>query len=243
MRLLRPITGLVLAIDFRHNGKDAWYRTAGSLVGTLVGGASVSNGRLLCDSDDDFLRYAIGAAAQVPGQAGAVLVDCDPPAASVYNHVLFAAKPAAASLNNYLVLYRDTAENMRCIAFTSGAAATGITPTGLSGDVGRTNFAMAWEGFSGAAGTAEVHLSADGGTPSSYTGGTLTRTEADATGQIDIGNETANPTDHSFDGPVYRLAIFNITNPAGQDLTAVGWSADAIWDAIFPRTRLNGMST
>lgn len=243
MRLLKPITGLVSAIDFRHNGKDAWYRTAGSLAGTLQGTATIVNGGLLCDADGEGLTFVVGAAAQIPGVAGCIIADVTVPAASTVDGWYLDLKPASATSNNRILLgkRRSGVGSLGQSGIFTSAAAEKQSQTAAELGAGRKVLTTSWSGWNGSAGTASRWLSIDGATPVATTGETWTRTEADTDGVICVGNDRSLGAEE-WRSSVHRFAIFNVTNPAGIDTTAAH-STSAIFDAIFPRTRLNGMST
>src|SRR3990167_4097591 len=184
MRLLKPITGLVFAIDFRHNGKDAWYRTAGSLVGTLAGAAAVSGGGLVVGATGDSLNFNL-TAAQTPSTVGAVLMDQTFAGANdgVLDDFLFSASPSGqpaspSGINRVFVVRLESGSDGALLGrvYSADGGSSLSAPTTIDANSSaRRNGARAGNGCDGSVGAANIYLSVDGGTPVSTLAQTLTR--------------------------------------------------------------------
>jgi hypothetical protein len=218
--------------DFADNLAAANYRKGGlDRTGSLSGG-TISGGALLCDANSEYLGYnTFGAAAQAPGQAGAMVLDSDVPATIASHQNAFDLKPNSASSSNRVAIYKRSTTGKCALAIRNSGGTEALLETAAEVTAGRKVLTAAWKGYAGGAGTAERYLGVDGGAPVSATGDTLTRTEVVATGTITLGSDASRGTEE-WGGNIYRAVVFRTATPTVNgnlyDLTAA-YDAAALW--------------
>ncbi len=205
-------------------GRAALMRKQGALLGS-ANSNTFSSGLMQCAVARAGLEFT-APAGQVPGVEGSFVIAVTPDytGAPAGNRNIMYLTPQDGGNNNNVFLRHQSDDTLDIVLYDNAGAAIAATVVDWSPTAGvEYIIACAWKGFDGSAGTGEIYVSVDGGTPGSLTGQTKTRDETDTDGAVWVGGRFA--ASDGWDGKVRYAEIYNSATPAHRgNLTAIGWN-------------------